>query len=54
MARDAIVPHDPSGSGGAFDWIASDLRVQAPDGVTLARYCYRLEGGVLSEPAHLG
>jgi urease accessory protein len=48
MAWDAIVPHDPSGGGGAFDWIASDLRVQAADGSTLARDRYRLEGGVLS------
>ncbi len=48
MAWDAIVPHDPSGSGGNFDWIASDLRVQAPDGSTLARDRYRLDGGVLS------
>lgn len=48
MAWDAIVPHDPSGNGGTFDWIASDLRVQTPDGTTLARDRYRLEGGVLS------
>ena len=51
MARDAIVPHDPSGGDGVFDWIASDLRVQALDGNTLARDRYRLEGGVLSRRA---
>jgi urease accessory protein len=48
MVWDAIVPHDPSGGGGTFDWIASELRVQAPDGSTLARDRYRLEGGVLA------
>ena len=48
MAWDAIVPHDPSGGGGTFDWIASELCVQAPDGSTLARDRYRLEGGTLA------
>jgi urease accessory protein len=48
MAWDAMVPHDPTGGGGTFDWIASDLRVQAPDGSMLARDRYRLEGGVLA------
>lgn len=48
MARDAIVPHDPSGGDGVFDWIASDLSVQGFDGSILARDRYRLEGSVLS------
>jgi urease accessory protein len=48
MVWDAIVPHDPSGGDGTFDWIASDLHVQSPDGSTLARDRYRLEGRVLS------
>ena len=51
MARDAIVPHDPTGGEGTFDWIASDLRVEAPDGSLLARDRYRLEGSVLSRCA---
>jgi len=46
MAWDAIVPHDPTGGGGTFDWLASDLRIQAADGSMLARDRYRLEGGV--------
>jgi urease accessory protein len=48
MARDAIVPHDPTGGDGVFDWIASDLRVETPDGSLLARDRYRLEGSVLA------
>jgi urease accessory protein len=46
MAWDAFVPHDPSGGGGTFDWLASDLRILAADGATVARDRYRLEGGV--------
>jgi len=46
MAWDAIVPHDPTGAGGSFDWLASDLRICSADGRTLARDRYRLEGGV--------
>jgi urease accessory protein len=48
MAWDAIVPHDPSGGGGTFDWIASDMRVEDAGGVTLARDRYRLDGAVLA------
>ncbi len=48
MAWDAIVPHDPDGAGGAFDWIASDLCVQDPAGRVLARDRYRLDGTLLA------
>jgi urease accessory protein len=48
MAWDAIVPHDPDGSGGAFDWIASELCVQDLAGRVLARDRYRLNGTLLA------
>jgi urease accessory protein len=48
MAWDAIVPHDPDGNGGAFDWIASDLCVQDPAGRVLARDRYLLDGTLLA------
>jgi urease accessory protein len=48
MAWDAMVPHDPDGGGGTFDWIASDLCVQDPDGRVLARDRYRLDGTLLA------
>ena len=48
MTWDAIVPHDPDGSAGAFDWIASDLCVQDPAGRVLARDRYWLDGALLA------
>ena len=48
LACDSIVPHDPSGEGGTFDWIAAELRVEDPDGTLLARDRYRLRGNTLS------
>ena len=46
---DAIVPHDPQrAASGTFDWIASELRVEAPDGSLLARDRYRLSRDMLS------
>lgn len=48
MAWDAFVPHDPAGTGGAFDWIASDMCVQDAAGRVLARDRYRLDGMLLA------
>jgi urease accessory protein len=43
-----MVPHDPSGEGGTFDWIAAELRVEDSKGKLLARDRYRLHGNTLS------
>lgn len=49
LVCDSLVPHDPGGDGGAFDWIAAELRVEDLDGALLARDRYRLHGGTLSQ-----
>jgi urease accessory protein len=48
LACDSMVPHDPSGEGGTFDWIAAELRVEDSEGKLLARDRYRLYGNTLS------
>jgi urease accessory protein len=48
LACDSLVPHDPSGEGGYFDWVTSELRVEAFDGTLLACDRYRLSGDTLS------
>ncbi len=41
---DAVVAHDPAGTGRPFDWLDSELRVEDPAGRLLARDRYHIEG----------
>jgi len=49
LVWDAIVPHDHTGRGAAFDWIDASLHVEAQDGRLRARDRYRLHGATLGK-----
>jgi urease accessory protein len=45
---DALIPHDPVGRGGHFEWLASETSVYETSGRLLARDRFRLQGAALS------
>jgi urease accessory protein len=49
IAGESFLLHDYSGAGGVFDWFESELKIQRPSGIALARDRFRLAGNRFRE-----
>jgi urease accessory protein len=49
IAGESFLLHDYSGADGVFDWYESEMKIQRPGGVVLARDRFRLVGSLFRE-----